>query len=236
MKLRDRREILGFVIPAAILLVVTAGIRTVWARPRDAKRAGEGLTIDPLRGEVSFPAVVQPKAMDRPLGVKGHHAVVFREGRAATWALFRSEVSDLEVRRALEKLGARAGENLTEETWTRRNDMTSRDADLVVDGTAIEAFVAIGNKRLPLASLIREGQSPSATLDLRYGGNERFRETFRSGCIICLYSCPGGAIGNRAYTIRDYVRDGVIFHARENQLPRAGSRVQIILKPKLEVE
>lgn len=236
MKLRDRREILGFVIPAAILLVITAGIRIVWARPEEARRPADGLIIDPVRGEVSFPAVVQPKAMDRPLGVKGHHAVVFREGRAATWALFKSDVSDLDVRRALEKLGAKAGENLTAETWTSRKDMTRGDADLVVDGTSIEAFVAWGNKRVPLQSVIAEGRSPSATLDLRYGGNERFRETFRSGCIICLYSCPGGAIGNRTYTIRDYVRDGVIFHARPNQLPRAGSRVRIILKPKLEVK
>jgi len=236
MKLRDRREILGFIVPAVIVLVITAGIRMGWARSNDTKRGSDLLKVDMQRGEVLFPAVVQPGAMDRPLGVKGHHAVVFKEGRAATWALFRSEVSDLDVRRALEKLGAKAGENLTVESWTARKDMTRRDADLVVDGTPIEAFVAWGGKRVPLESLITEAQSPSATLDLRYGGNERFRETFRSGCIICLYSCPGGAIGNRAYTIRDYVRDGVIFHAQQNQLPRAGTRVQMILKPKLEVE
>jgi len=236
MKLRDRREILGFIIPAAIVLVITAGIRIGWARADHEKRDREVVRVDALRREVSFPAVVQPAAMDRPLGVKGHHAVVFREGRAAPWALFRSDVSDLDVRLALEKLGARPGENLTVETWTARNDMSRRDPDLVVDGTPIEAFVAWSDKRVPLESLIREGQSPSATLDLRYGGNDRFRDTFRSGCIICLYSCPGGAIGNRAYTIRDYVRDGVIFHAQQNLLPRAGSRVQIILKPKLEVE
>ena len=236
MKFRDRREILGFIVPAVIVIVLSAGIRIGWARSDDAKRGIDVLKVDPLRGEVSFPAVVQPGAMDRPLGVKGHHAVVFRDGRAATWALFKSDVSDLDVRRALEKLGAKAGENLTAESWTRRKDMTRGDADLVVDGTPIVAFVAWGHNRVTLDSLVSEGQSPSATLDLRYGGNERFRETFRSGCIICLYSCPGGAIGNRAYTIRDSVRDGVIFHARQNRLPRAGSRVQIILKPTLEVE
>lgn len=236
MKLRDRREILGFIVPAAIVLVIMAGIRIGWARANHEKREREGLRIDEVRREVSFPAVVQPAGMDRPLGVKGHHAVVFRDGRAAPWALFKSEVSDLDVRRALEKLGAKAGENLTVETWTSRNDMTRRDPDLVVDGTPIEAYVAWSDKRVPLESLIGEGQQPTSTLDLRFGGNERFRDTFRSGCIICLYSCPGGAIGNRAYTIRDYVRDGVIFHAQQDHLPRAGSRVQIILKPKLEVE
>ena len=67
-------------------------------------------------------------------------------------------------------------------------------------------------------------------VDFRYGGNEAWQKEFHSGCIVCLYSCPGGAIGNHAHTIRDYVRDGVIYASRPERLPRSGSKVTIILK------
>ena len=71
-------------------------------------------------------------------------------------------------------------------------------------------------------------------LDFRYGGNERWQTEFNSGCIVCLYSCPGGAVGNHAHPIRDYVREGVVYMPRPNRLPPAGSRVTIILKPRME--
>jgi hypothetical protein len=37
-------------------------------------------------------------------------------------------------------------------------------------------------------------------------------------------------VGNHAHTIRDYVRDGVIYASRPERLPRAGTSVTIILK------
>ena len=71
-------------------------------------------------------------------------------------------------------------------------------------------------------------------LDFRYGGNERFQKDFHSGCIVCLYSCPGGAIGNHAHPIRDYVRDGVVYTSLPQRLPPSGTKVTIILKPRVE--
>jgi hypothetical protein len=186
--------------------------------------------VDRARGEVRIPAVVQPHAMERPFGVKGHHAIVWDGGRSKLWALFVSPVSDHDVRVALDSLGARRGENLTPATWNAREDPANPEPDKRVEGTKIEVLVEWNGKRVPLAHLLAEEGSGSPRVDFRYGGNEAWQKEFHSGCIVCLYSCPGGAIGNHAHTIRDYVRDGVIYASRPERLPRAGSKVTIILK------
>lgn len=77
---------------------------------------------------------------------------------------------------------------------------------------------------------ILERGKPSS-FDFRFGGNERFQKHFRSGCIICDYSCPGGAIGNRNRTIREEVKLGVIFTANERRVPKDGTEVMVIFRP-----
>jgi hypothetical protein len=195
---------------------------------------GAAPVVDRARHEVRVPATVHPTAMKRPLGVKGHHAVVWRGGRARPWALFVSEVSDHDVRVALNQLGARPGENLTIDSWTARDDPRNPEPDKRVAGTPVDVFVEWNGKRMPLSEVIEEKGRPTPLLDFRYGGNERFQTEFKSGCIVCLYSCPGGAVGNHAHPIRDYVRDGVVYSARRDKLPRAGTKVTIILKPRTE--
>jgi hypothetical protein len=192
--------------------------------------------IDRARGEVRFTAIVQPGAMDRPFGVQGHHAIVWKGGRAHFWALFVADVSDHDVRAALDALGAKRGENLTPDAWNRRDDPASAAPDQRVEGTPIDVFVEWKGSggRIALALLLNERGSAGPRLDFRYGGNERFQSEFHSGCIVCLYSCPGGAIGNHAHPIRDYVRDGVIYSSLQSKLPRGGTRVTITLKPHRE--
>jgi hypothetical protein len=190
---------------------------------------------DKASREVRFTATVQPHAMARPFGVRGHHAIVWKGGRAKLWALFAADASDREVRVALESLGAKAGENLTPDSWHKRDDPKNGEPDKRVIGTPVEVFVEwSGAKRVPLAQLIAEKKQRAPLTDFRYGGNERWQKEFKSGCIVCLYSCPGGAIGNHAHPIRDYVRDGVVYSSIPSRLPRSGSQVTIILKPKVQ--
>jgi hypothetical protein len=186
--------------------------------------------VDRARSEVRIPAVVQPHAMSRPFGVQGHHAIVWDGGKSKLWALFVSPVSDHDVRVALDSLGARRGENLTPATWNAREDPKSPEPDKRVEGSTIEVFVEWSGKRVALAHLLAEEGIAAPNVDFRYGGNEAWQKEFHSGCIVCLYSCPGGAIGNHAHTIRDYVRDGVIYASRPERLPRAGTNVTIILR------
>jgi len=163
-------------------------------------------------------------------GVKGHHAVVWEGGRSKRMALFVSAVSDHDVRVALDSLGAHRGENLTPATWNERDDPNNREPDKRVEGSRIDVFVEWNGKRVPLAAVLSEKGAAPPKIDMRYGGNEAWQKEFHSGCIVCLYSCPGGAIGNHAHPIRDYARDGVIYASRPERLPREGSKVTIILK------
>ena len=192
--------------------------------------------IDRARGEVRLPAIVQPHAMERPFGVQGHHAIVWKGGRAHFWALFVSDVSDHDVRAALDALGAARGENLTPATWNERENPKNAEPDKRVEGTRVEVFVEWDRKRVPLAALLSEKGRPAPQLDFRYGGNERWQKEFHSGCIVCLYSCPGGAVGNHAHPIRDSVRDGVVYASLPERLPPPGSRVTIILKVERSLE
>jgi hypothetical protein len=193
-----------------------------------AEGAPRRVTVDRARREVRIPAKVQPRAMDRPLGVKGHHAIVWKGGRAKYWALFVTPVSDHEVRVALDSLGARRGENLQPETWTERENPSRSEPDRRVEGSRVEVFVEWkGAPRVPLSHLLTEEGHAAPRLDFRYGGNERWQKDFKSGCVVCLYSCPGGAIGNHVHTIRDYVRDGVVYASRPDRLPRSGTEVTI---------
>ncbi len=190
--------------------------------------------IDRAHHEIRITATVQPNAMSRPFGVQGHHAIVWKGGKARTWALFVSDASDHDVRVALNTLGAKPGENLTEDSWNARKDRNNPEPDKRVGGTPVDVFVEWNGTRVPLADVIAEKGQPRPALDFRYGGNERYQKDFKSGCIVCLYSCPGGAIGNHAHPIRDSVHDGVVYTSIPNRLPPSGSKVTIILKPKVE--
>jgi hypothetical protein len=194
------------------------------------------LAVDRAHGEVRFTATVQPDAMSRRFGngVEGHHAIVWRGGRARHRALFVSDASDHDVRLALDSLGAKRGENLTEDSWNARSDPHNPEPDKRVAGTPVDIFVEWNGSRAALADLLAERGRTQPALDFRYGGNERFQKDFHSGCIVCLYSCPGGAIGNHAHPIRDYVRDGVVYTSLPQRLPPSGTKVTIILKPRVE--
>jgi hypothetical protein len=201
-----------------------------------ASAAGSGNhekpVIDKARREVRITARVQPRAMSRPFGVQGHHAIVWKGGKSKTWALFVSDASDRDVRAALKAIGARPGENLTPASWHERENPRSTEPDKRVAGTRVEVLVEWrgSNGPLPLARVLTEKGLPAPRLDFRYGGNQEWQKEFQSGCIVCLYSCPGGAIGNHAHPIRDSVRDGVVYSSLPDRLPRAGTPVTIIFK------
>src|SRR5688500_6107022 len=124
------------VTPLQVLLLTF-----MFASSVDSAAAADNVSIDRERREIRFTARVQPGAMQRPFGVKGHHAIVWKDGKSATWALFQADASDQEVRRALEKLGARAGENLTAETWTERENPKSAAPSARVEGARVSVHV-----------------------------------------------------------------------------------------------
>ncbi len=69
-------------------------------------------------------------------------------------------------------------------------------------------------------------------LDMRFGGNKALIAEWQSGCIICLYSCPGGKISNRAYTIRDYVKSPQNFSVDFSRVPKGNHKALVIVRLK----
>ena len=95
--------------------------------------------------------------------------------------------------------------------------------DSRVSGTRMAVTVSWGGRTpIPLASLL---QDPGGRgIEFRFGGNEEHDDHWHSGCILCLFSCPGGVISNAAYTIRDHQRGRTLFWPSPD-MPGDGTRV-----------
>lgn len=180
--------------------------------------------------EIEFTATVDRAAFDRDRTMPGYHAVVSKGGRAAHAALLRSDVTDVEVLDALDALGARSGGNLPMEAWEEREDPRSAAPDLTISGDRVEVFLRLPGRSalLPLAAALEDPGGRG--LDMRLAGNRANVPKWRSGCVVCLYSCPGSKIGNARYTVREWARKVTRFRARDGVLPPDGTKVGVVLR------
>lgn len=196
-----------------------------------ADGAPSGLKV--LADGVEIPAVVHADSFARNLlglGMPGYHLLVTEGGRSAGAALFTTGVSDLEVLDAFEHLGAQPGNGLGLDTWNQRNDPAAKAPDKVIVGPAVVAELLLPGRAEPLGLgdfLLDPGGRGFA---LRLGGHRANVSSWRSGCIICLYSCPGSKIGNARYTVRDYVEKATRFGVKPGVLPADGTHVRMRLR------
>lgn len=228
-------------LPHPILLtglaLLGAGV-AAWAivsRPRPAPPPSAD--TGPIRvgpREIELPATVSRKAFERELlgmGMPGYHLIVWKDGGAAVAALFRAEVSDTQVLDAMERLGAQPGNALGMATWEERKDPSSKAPDQVIQGPPVEVLVRVPG-RPALVPLDRILEDPGHRgFDMRFGGHRANIPKWKSGCIVCLYSCPGSKVGNARYTVRDWVKGTTRFRVREDApLPEDGGRVGIVFR------
>lgn len=159
----------------------------------------------------------------------GHHLVAWARGGAGPKALLRTPVPDVQVLDALERLGARPGDNLTAEAWEARADPHDPAPDARAEGSALRVLVRLpdGSER-PAADLLEDVDRHG--YEWRLAGNRALIPRWRSGCVVCLQSCPGAKVANRAATMRD-------LHAGRSRFrPSAwarelgeGARVEVVL-------
>lgn len=190
---------------------------------------GTGVVVVAAEGAVEFPARVQGSAWEEG-EMAGYHLVVWRGGGSADAALFRAEVSDVEVLDALESLGAVPGDALDVATWDERNDESSWKPDRVIEGPPVEILVraAAEGDWLRLDQIVDDRLGSG--FDMRLGGHRANIPAWKSGCVVCLYSCPGGKVGNARYTVRDFTKRTTRFTVKEGALPRDGARVTIRIR------
>ena len=156
----------------------------------------------------------------------GHHSIVWKEGRTARKALIEAEMPDQEVANRLASKGLIGGNNLTDETWSERNDPNNPAADARVEGPTIEVRITWEGLAQPVRLQEILGM-PDA--DYRFGDHRSLIPIWRSGCIVCNVSCPGGKISNHSLTIRDQVKGRLKPHLHPEKLPPDGTRVRVIL-------
>lgn len=185
--------------------------------------------------QIEFPAVVTKGSFEREMlgmGMPGYHLIVWHEGRASHASLFRAEVTDVQVLDALEKLGAKPGNALGMETWEERKSSESKAPDKVIEGPQVEILVRGPGRKKPL-TLPEILEDPGGRgFDMRFGGHRENIPKWKSGCIVCLYSCPGSKVGNARYTVRDYEKEATRFRVRPGVLPEDGSRVTLVFRLK----
>ncbi len=180
--------------------------------------------------EVEFTATVHTKAFDSGWIMPGYHAIVWKGGHAARHALLRADVTDVQVLDAFESLGARPGNNLTMDAWEERKNPKNPAPDTVIAGPPVEILLRLpGKKELtPLSSVLQD--SAGRGLDMRFGGNRANIPRWKSGCVVCLYSCPGSKVGNARYTVRDYANNVTRFRVKPGTLPKDGTRIGVIFR------
>jgi hypothetical protein len=179
---------------------------------------------------IEFPATVAASAFNRRIGMPGYHAIVWRGGRAAAVALFRAEVTDVQVLDALEALGGKPGNALGMASWDERKDPKNPAPGQTIAGPPVEILVRLPGRSAPtpLSDLLED--SGGRGLEMRLGGHRANIPKWHSGCIACLYSCPGSKLGNARYTVRDYVDDKTRFRAKDGALPADGTKVTILVR------
>jgi len=188
-----------------------------------------GVTVRP--GEVSFYAKVDRAGFERELlGMPGYHLIVWEDGKASKAALFRAEVSDTRVLDALESLGEKPGDALGMATWEERKDPESKEPERVIAGPPVEIRVEVPGRKglLNLGQILEDPGGRGFAM--RFGGHRANIPAWKSGCVVCLYSCPGSKIGNARYTVRDFQNGVTKFRVRPGVLPPDGTRVRIVLR------
>ncbi|MCO5165889.1 MAG: YdjY domain-containing protein [Planctomycetes bacterium] len=200
---------------ARALAAMTLGALVGLAAPRWWRQGGPtpgaDLEVDRTRRAVSFPATLHPDALEE-VDPAGHHLVTWVGGRAGHKALLRTSAPDVAVLDALEALGGRACDGLREETWTRRHDPDHPAPDLRAAGSPLAVTVRPpGGQERDVADLLEDQDGQG--FDWRLAGNRALIEVWRSGCVVCLQSCPGGRVGNARATLRDHARGRSRFRA-----------------------
>ncbi|MEW6348621.1 MAG: YdjY domain-containing protein [Thermodesulfobacteriota bacterium] len=216
----------AFPLVLAALLAAVSLPRGGW----DGLDEAHPLKVDKAEKEIRVLADLQPRAFTRRWfnSMPGHHAVVWKGGGAARKALLAAYVEDTTFHDAMVSIGAKPGNNLTQKTWSERFNKTSRAPSTKIEGSPVGVWVWWDGleKPLPLKDLFKDPGGKG--IHLRFGGNKALIPVWRSGCVVCLQSCPGSKIGNRSYTIRDYVDGKATFTLNEKTVP-PGKRKAVVL-------
>ena len=186
------------------------------------------ITVDETLREVSFQATLYPSHFNQGGGTHNHHLIVWKGGKAADNALIQAHASDRDILEALEHLGAVAGNNISPQAWFQRNNAEHKAPNEVVRGSRLTVLVSWPGAGPKQAEDLLDDLGGRG-FEFHFGGHEAQMLLWRSGCVVCLQSCPGARISNARYTMRDLALEKSTFRTK-TELPPDGSLVTITLR------
>ncbi len=215
---------------AALLATLGLGAGAVLVLASKPRLSRPGMLQVRTPSEVEFRATVNTRGFDGGWLMPGYHAIVWKGGSAAHSALLQADVTDVQVLDALESFGARPGNNLSMDAWEERKNLKNPAPDTVIAGPPVDILLRLPGQRelVPLSAVLQD--SGGRGLEMRLGGNRANIPKWKSGCVVCLYSCPGSKVGNARYTERDYAQRATRFRLREGLLPKDGTEIGVVLR------
>jgi hypothetical protein len=206
------------------LLAVTLGLCASFvASPAFSREAAltpdHPLKVDMKERSVSILARVNGKYFVETT----RHGVVFKGGKFGDKAIFAGLVDPKALYESLVSLGFKPGNNMT---------MDNKEKTFV-EGEPLDVSVRWkgAGRTYRLDEVIKD--SNGKPLVIRFGGNLTNALDKKTGCLLCLDSCPVGITSNATYTYGAVeTRKEVGFTGNKDVLPPDGTLVVITFKPK----
>jgi hypothetical protein len=209
-------------IAVLVLLIALPGVVTASSQAPSTwkdKLTKETIIVNEQEGSLSFLAVVNGKYFYQPT----RHCAVFKGGKFGEKPIFKTFADQVTFYHALLKLGFKAGNNMTpenKETTTVQGDLL--DVTVTWDGA---------KKSYTLDEVIKD--SNGKPIVMRFGGNLENATKMKTGCLLCLDSCPVGIGSNESYTYGAVEKRGeTSFMGKKDVLPPDGTLVVITVKHK----
>jgi hypothetical protein len=150
-----------------------------------------------------------------------HWGVVFTDGKLGNKAILKAYAPHLAFHDALEQIGAKPGNNLTEDTL-----------DIPVAGDLLEVTATWPGlaKELTLQEVFYDESGKG--FEIRFGGNRQASEAYGTGCITCLESCWISIVSNAKYpnisSAKRFVSPNSRFKGKAEILP-GGDRLVVLI-------
>ena len=170
------------------------------------------LVINKEEGIVLFAAEVNGKYLYEAT----RHGAVYKEGSNGNKALFRGLTEPEAFYNALIEIGAKPGNNMTLDNKEKTH----------VQGDALDVKLTWqgADKDYDINDVVKD--SNGNPIEMHFGGNLTNAQDKKTGCLLCLDSCPVGIGSNTTYTYGAVEkRDEVTFVGNKDILPADGTLV-----------
>ena len=149
------------------------------------------------------------------------HGIVFKDGSNGHKSLFMAYATPKAFYEALKEAGGTPGENMTMDN-KETTHVTGSKLDISVNWQGAA-------KAYSFDEVIVD--SNGKKLDMRFGGNLTAAEEKKTGCLVCLDSCPVGIVSNATYTYGAVEKRGEVkFKGNASVLPADNTLATVTFK------